>query len=156
MTTEASKMTTKPPDYVNAIENRPNEIDDRAVRSKYLEIVQSLNLVELKRFNKCQYKKLVKADLEELVPEADIKVVDDTAHYISNTLNNEAICQRAIKLRTKGYSNARTTRRNSVPEISTVKRISNARATRRTSVPEICTTDDNLTGVDKRTTEMIL
>lgn len=151
MTTEASKMTTKPPDYVNAIENRPNEIDDRAVRSKYLEIVQSL-----KRFNKCQYKKLVNADLEELVPEADIKVVDDTAHYISNTLNNEAIRQRAIKLRTKGYSNARTTRRNSVPEISTVKRISNVRATRRTSVPEICTTDDNLTGVDKRTTEMIL
>lgn len=101
MTTEASKMTTKPPDSVNASENRPNEIDDRAVRSKYLEIVQSLNLVELKRFNKFQYKKLVKADLEELVPEADIKVIDDTEHYISNTLNNEAIRQRAIKLRKK-------------------------------------------------------
>ena len=82
-------------DFVQNSESIENV--DETLRSKYLEILQPLNFEELKRFNKARYKKMIKSDIMELLPDTDPKVVDDTAHYISNTLNNEAVRLRGIK-----------------------------------------------------------
>lgn len=80
----------------NDVKKRLQEIDV-SLREKYMEIIQSLSLDELKCFNKYNYKEMVKSDIVELLPEADDKVIDGSAHYISNTLNNEAQRQRTIK-----------------------------------------------------------
>lgn len=89
---------------------------DEEMRSKYLEIVRSLNLEELKRFNKVWYKKLIKSDIMEVLPDADNKAVEDTAHYISNSLNNEAQHQKGIKRLQGKTSNTRRSSKHMTAE----------------------------------------
>ena len=67
---------------------------DESVGSKYLDILQSLSLNELKKFNKQRHKELVITDLTELVREADRKNIDIAVQYVSNMLNNEAQCMK--------------------------------------------------------------
>lgn len=83
-----------------------NEVDE-SLRTKYIEIVQSLTFEELKRFNKVRYKNLVKSDIMEILPETETKDAENTAHYISNALNNEAQRQKGIKRKLKTTTNSR-------------------------------------------------
>ena len=41
---------------------------DESLRSKYLEIVESLSLTELKRFDKFKYKAMVMSETSDIVP----------------------------------------------------------------------------------------
>ena len=75
----------------NAISQNLEKADE-ALRVKYRDILDSLTINELKRFkiDKHKYKQIIISELLEIVPEADSKQVDETAHYISNFLANEA------------------------------------------------------------------
>ena len=84
------------------------ELDD-SLRVKYMEIVKSLSLEDLKKFNKHHYKSMLKSKISDLLPEVDKKSADDTAQYISNMLNNEAQRQKSLKSRVQ--SKAAQTRR---------------------------------------------
>ena len=68
-----------------------DEVDDR-LRSKYMEILQSLSIAELKRFqlDKHRYKQLVISDFQDTLPSLDPDTIDGRAQCISNMLNNEA------------------------------------------------------------------
>ena len=61
---------------------------DDSVKRKYLDIVANLSVKELKKFKKTEYQKLVLIDLMELLPDFDKSQLNETAHYVSNALNN--------------------------------------------------------------------
>lgn len=61
---------------------------DDSVKRKYLDIVTNLPVKELKKFKKTEYQKLVLIDLMELLPDLDKSQLNETAHYVSNALNN--------------------------------------------------------------------
>ena len=48
----------------------------------------NLPVKELKKFKKTEYQKLVLIDLMELLPDFDKSQLNETAHYVSNALNN--------------------------------------------------------------------
>ena len=75
-----------------------NEVE-KDVKEKYLDIVRSLSYEELKKFNKFTYKNLVAEEMALILPDVNKKTIEDTAHYISNALNNEAQTQRGQKKR---------------------------------------------------------
>ena len=108
-------MATK---QLNKDQKRKLEETDVALREKYLQIVQSLIQNERKRFNEAKYKKLVIPEMVELLPGIDRKVIDDTAHYISSTFNNEAGCLREHKsrLHRKKQQNGHKLCKNSIVE----------------------------------------
>ena len=56
----------------------------------YLECVKNLSHIELKKFNKNEYAELVFQDLHKLLPDFENSQLRETAHYVSNALNNEA------------------------------------------------------------------
>ena len=93
------------------ISQQIKEADD-TLRVKYLEIVESLSINELKRFDKHKYKQLVISEIADIVPSADLKKVDETAHYISNFLGNEAKRVKIRKMQTNRDQNQRITRRS--------------------------------------------
>lgn len=76
--------------------DRLNEVENE-MKEKYIEIVRSLSLDELTTFNKFHYKNLVAEEMAHKLPEENMKTIQDTAHYISNALNNEAQAQRGQK-----------------------------------------------------------
>ena len=59
-----------------------------SVKQKYLDIVADLSVKELKKFKKNEYQKLVLIDLMELLPDFEKSQLNETAHYVSNALNN--------------------------------------------------------------------
>ena len=61
---------------------------EESVKQKYLEIVKNLSLLEMKKFNKHDYQKLVQNDMIQLLPEFDKSQLKETALYVSNALNN--------------------------------------------------------------------
>ena len=60
------------------------------IRNKYVDIVNNLPYDALIKFNKYRYSKYVKEDILKIKPDAEISLVERSAHYISNALNNEA------------------------------------------------------------------
>ena len=81
-----------------------------------MDIVQSLEIAELRKFTKDRYKKMVVSEIFELLPGANKQTVESTAHYISNMLNNEAQRQLSQKITENRKTNRRSTRiRNSLP-----------------------------------------
>ena len=70
-------------DIQTDINQQIKEADD-TLKVKYLEIVESLSVNEQKRFDKHIYKQLVILEIYDIVPSANLKKVDETAHYISN------------------------------------------------------------------------
>ena len=98
-------------DIQTDISQQIKEADD-TLRVKYLEIVESLSVNELKRFDKHKYKQLVISEISDIVSSADSKKVDETAHYISNFLGNEAKRIKNRKIQTNRNSNQRITRRS--------------------------------------------
>ena len=101
-------MMSKQTDVYGCDKDQIDKIDE-SLREKYLEIVQSLSIDELKRFNKDRYKKLVISDMQDLLSGADKSTVEYTAHYISNMLNNEAERQRGYKQANKRRQNRTST-----------------------------------------------
>ena len=71
------------------IKEQLEKLDD-VLRKKYLDIVRSLDLDDLKHFNKCRYKKMIMTDIAEKIPSADKKDIDSYAQCISNNLQNES------------------------------------------------------------------
>ena len=95
-------------DEMQKLKVQLQELDD-SLRVKYMEVVKSLSLEDLKKFNKHHYKSMIKSEISDLLPEVDKKSADDTAQYISNMLNNEAQRQKSLKSRVQ--SKATQTRR---------------------------------------------
>ena len=73
-----------------------------------MEVLKSLDLEELKHFNKSRFKTMAIADFTEQLPDADKKVIDRHAQCISNYLQNEAKSLKSAKLRNQ----VRTTRKS--------------------------------------------
>ena len=59
-----------------------------SVKQKYLDIVADLSVKELKKLKKNEYQQLVLIDLMELLPDFEKSQLNETAHYVSNALNN--------------------------------------------------------------------
>ena len=66
------------------------EKTDEKLRQKYQEVVQSLDLDELKHFNKMRYKEMAITDFTEQHPDADKKDIDSYAQCLCNFLQSEA------------------------------------------------------------------
>ena len=70
------------------------EVDEVAerLRSKYMDILQSLSINELKRFqlDKHRYKQMVVSDFQEILSNLAPDTIDGRAQCFSNLLNNEA------------------------------------------------------------------
>ena len=63
---------------------------EESVTQDCLECVENLSHIELKKFNKNEYAELVFQDLHQLLPDFETSQLQQTAHYVSNALNNEA------------------------------------------------------------------
>ena len=63
-----------------------------SMKSKYLPLIRNLSHVELKKFNKSDYKKKVLRDMAKLCPGYDTSVLDGYAQCVSNALQREAQC----------------------------------------------------------------
>ena len=61
-----------------------------SVKGKYIELVKNLSYLELKNFNKSYYATMVLNDMMKVLPTFDKSQLKETAHYVSNALNNEA------------------------------------------------------------------
>ena len=83
---------------------------DESLRSKFLEIVESLSLTELKRFDKFKYKAMVMSEMTDIVPEADKNDIDDKAQYVSNMLNTRAKRLKNSKMTSQQHDRRRTRR----------------------------------------------
>ena len=66
-----------------------NKAED-AMKSKYLPLIRNLSHVELKHFNKNDYKKKILRDMSKLHPSYDTTVLDGYAQCVSNNLQSEA------------------------------------------------------------------
>ena len=75
-----------------------NKAED-AMKSKYLPLIRNLSHVELKQFNKNDYKKKVLRDMSDLHPSYDTTVLDGYAQCVSNALQSEA--QSLLKYRSR-------------------------------------------------------
>lgn len=64
-----------------------------SLKEKYLGIVKNMSHVELKKFNKSEYKAMVLDDMSKRLPGYEKSQLAETAHYVSNALNNEAQSQ---------------------------------------------------------------
>lgn len=78
---------------------------EESVKEKYIELVKTFSFLELKRFNKAEYAGLVLSDMVKLLPEFDKSQLKETAHYVSNALNNEA--QHQLKLKSRASATMR-------------------------------------------------
>ena len=85
---------------------------DDTLRPKYRQILDTLSINELKRFDKHKYKLMIMSEITELVPDANSKQVDETAQYISNHLGNEAPRVKGQKLQQQTKSQTRRSTRN--------------------------------------------
>ena len=80
-----------------------DEVDER-LRSKYMDILQSLSVADLKRFqlDKHRYKQMVISDFQDILPNVEPDTIDGRAQCISNMLNNEAPKIRGRKIKQSG------------------------------------------------------
>lgn len=69
-----------------------SEIED-ALKSKYTDIIKGLSHLELKAYSQEGYKKLVKKELKQLVPDLENIKLEVMTQCISNTLRREAKAQ---------------------------------------------------------------
>lgn len=60
-----------------------------SVKEKYLQIVNKLFHLELKKFSKNEYKKVMLDEMINLLPDFHKAQLSKTAHFVSNALNNE-------------------------------------------------------------------
>ena len=72
---------------------------EESLKNKYLDIVKAMSYLELKKFNKNHFKQMVLNDMMALLPEHEKSQLSQTAHYVSNALNNEAQSQLRRKTR---------------------------------------------------------
>ena len=68
------------------------------LREKYLDVVRSLDLDDLKHFNKGRYKKMIMTEIAEQIPNADKIDIDSYAQCIWNHLHSEAQRLRTEKI----------------------------------------------------------
>ena len=87
---------------------------DKMLRPKYRQILDTLSIDELKRFDKHKYKLMIMSEITELVPDANSKQVDETAQYISNHMGNEAPRVKGQKLQQQTKSQTRRSTRNTM------------------------------------------
>ena len=73
---------------------------DEKLRQKYLEVLQSFDLEELKHFNKTRFKTMAIAEFTEQVPNAAKNDIEGYAQCISNYLQSEAKSLKSAKLQT--------------------------------------------------------
>ena len=71
---------------------------DDVLREKYLDIARSLDMDDLKHFNKCRYKKIIMTDSAEQIPIADKDDIDFYAQCIQNNLHRESKRLKAQKI----------------------------------------------------------
>ncbi|MEW8544986.1 MAG: hypothetical protein AB2693_15785 [Candidatus Thiodiazotropha sp.] len=72
---------------------------EESLKQQFLDVVKKMSHLELKKFNKYDYKKKVLKEMSKLLPDHEKSQLSDTAHYISNALNNEAQTQLRKKSR---------------------------------------------------------
>ena len=72
---------------------------EESLKNKYLDTVKAMSYLELKKFNKNHFKQMVLNDMMALLPEHEKSQLSQTAHYVSNALNNEAQSQLRRKTR---------------------------------------------------------
>ncbi len=65
------------------------KLEDK-LRSRYIEIISTLYVEKLKTFNKVEYKNMLKTHLQESISNVPDDVIENSSHYMSNALNNEA------------------------------------------------------------------
>ena len=70
---------------------------DEKLRHKYFEVVKSLELEELKHFNKMRYREMAITDFTEQHPDADKNDIDSYAQCLCNYLNSEAKSLKSTK-----------------------------------------------------------
>ena len=63
---------------------------EESVKQKYLGIVKNLSEAEMKSFKKQDYQILVQNKMMQLLSDFDKAQLKETAHYVSNALNNAA------------------------------------------------------------------
>ena len=63
---------------------------EESVKQKYLKIVKNLSQTEMKSFKKQDYRMLVQNEIMQLLSDFDKAQLKETAHYVSNALNNAA------------------------------------------------------------------
>ena len=61
---------------------------EESIKQKYLETVKNLSHTEMKSFKIQDYQKLVQNEIMQLLPDFDKAQLKETAHYVSNVLNN--------------------------------------------------------------------
>ena len=65
-----------------------NRAED-SMKAKYLPLIRNMSHVELKKFNKNDYKKKVLRDMSKMLPSYETAALDDYAQCVSNALQNE-------------------------------------------------------------------
>ena len=63
---------------------------EESVKGKYIELVKNLSYLELKNLNKSYYETMVLNDRMKVLPKFEKSQLKETAHYVSNALNNKA------------------------------------------------------------------
>ena len=63
---------------------------EEIIKQEFLELVRNLSHVELKKFNKNEYKKKAQKELCKLLPKYEKSKLSETAQCISNALQSEA------------------------------------------------------------------
>ena len=95
---------------VNEHGNKPRALRvEESVKQDYLECVKNLSHIELKKFNKNEYAELVFQDIHKLLPDIEASHLRETAHYVSNALNNEAkhqLMKKSRNVTTAKYNNS--------------------------------------------------
>lgn len=88
-------MASNMDDTSDAMKTNMENLDE-SLRLKYTEMLTTLTFDELKKFNKCRYKELIKSDIIEQLPDAEAEAIDLTTQCISNMLHFKAIDLRGI------------------------------------------------------------
>ena len=78
-----------------------NRAED-SMKAKYLHIIKSMSHVELKKFNKNDYKKKVIRDMTKLLPSYQQTEFDGYAQCVSNAMRSEV--QSLLKKRSRNHS----------------------------------------------------
>lgn len=78
-----------------------NSVED-SMKEKYISLIRNTSHVELKKFNKNDYKKKILRDMSKQLPSYDRAELDGYAQCVSNTLNSEV--QSLLKKRSRAQT----------------------------------------------------
>ena len=94
------------------------DVIDESLRTKYMKLVESPSINELKKFNKFTYQDLIKSKISDLLPDVNEHDLEGRSLCISNMLNNEIpkIRGRKTKPQNKTQNRRRTRSRKSETE----------------------------------------